>query len=179
MQGSVEPDANGDYSTDYGYSKSYPNSANANMEALGRKTWSAPNKDPFGAEELQKEMDKSFRRSSELDDPLQRNKSHSGQSYGGGYQPSFGNGGSNARVRRGGGNAAPPASDRGRYMQELDEQMQDQKRRKEREEVEAGTDWWEKKKPTTNEYKVPHPSQVINKIENINANHFNYWFKLN
>jgi len=165
LQGSVAPDANGDYSTDYAYSKSYPNSANVNTDSLGRKTWSAPNKDPFGADELQKQMNKNFGRTEELEDPMQRNKSHSGQSYGSGYQPSFGNGGSNPRARRGGGNAPPPVSDRERYMQELEEQMQEQKRRKEREEAEGGTDWWEKKKPTENEYKVPHPSQEPNHTE--------------
>ena len=174
MQGSVEPDASGDYQPDYGYSKSYPNSAGGALEALGRKTWSAPNKDPFGTEELQKEMDRNFRpNAQELDDPLQRKSSYSGQSYGSGYQPSFANGGSNARVRRGGGNAAPQGVDRGRYMQELEEQMQEQKRRKEREEAEAGTDWWEKKKPTLNEYKVPHPSQASFK-ENITEDKIMY-----
>lgn len=170
LQGSVAPDAYGEYSTEYGYSQSYPHSASDNPEAMGRKTWSAPSRDPFGVEELQKEMEKKFKRNpKELDDPLQRKSSYSGQSQGTGYQPSFGNGGSNTRVRRGGGNAAPPGMDREKYMQELEEQMQEQKKRKEREESEAGTDWWEKKKPTSHDFKVPHPNQ--NQDQNYSGGH--------
>ena len=130
------------------------------MESVGRRTWSAPNKDPFGVEELQKQMDQKFRKNEQLEDPFQRHKSHSGQSYTSSYTPSFGQGGPTVRGRRGGGNAAPPPADRGRYMQELEQQMLEQKMRKEKEEEEAGTDWWEKKPPPS-EYKTPHPSQVM------------------
>ena len=160
LQGSVVPD--GDLSRDYGYngySRSYPNSASF-TDSQGRKTWSAPNKEQEGGTDLQREMDRQFGRTGELEDPLQRHKSHSGQSYGSGYQPSFGTGGSHRRARRGGGNAAPPVSDRAKYMQELEEQMREQKRRKEKEDKEAGTDWWEKKKPVETEYRMPEPSQV-------------------
>ena len=151
----------GDLSTDYSYSKSYPTSASL-TDSLGRKTWSAPNKDPAGGSDIQREMDRQFGRTGGLEDPLQRYKSHSGQSHGSSYQPSFGVGGANTRARRGGGNAAPPVSDRGQYLQELEEQMREQKRRKEKEDEEAGTDWWEKKKMADNEYKMPQPNQVYN-----------------
>jgi len=160
LQGSVVPD--GDLSTDYSYSKSYPTSASL-TDSLGRKTWSAPNKDPAaGGSDIQREMDRQFGKTGELEDPLQRYKSHSGQSHGSSYQPSFGAGGANTRARRGGGNAAPPVSDRGQYLQELEEQMREQRRRKEKEDEEAGTDWWEKKKTAENEYKMPQPSQGQN-----------------
>ena len=46
-------------------------------------------------------------------------------------------------------------------MKELEEQMADQKRRKEKEDKEKETDWWEKRKPLVVEFKVPHPNQVL------------------
>jgi len=153
LQGSLEHDGYDDYvvpEADYGYSKSYPNSASFGQESIGRKTWSAPSKDPFAHGDLRQG------RREELEDPLQRQKTHSGQSFGG-YQPSFGGGNSRGR-RGGGGNAAPPISDRGKYMRELEEQMQEQKIRKRKEELDSETDWWEKK-PASNEHRTPHPSQ--------------------
>ena len=130
-------------------------------DSLVRKTWSAPNKDPFGAEELQREINKQFDRREELEDPLQRNRSQAGQSHGSRYEPSFGSAGAGTRARRGGGYNATTVSERGKYLQELEEQMQEKKKRKEREKAEAATDWWEKKKPAENGYKMPHPSQVL------------------
>ena len=132
------------------YSKSYPNSASNNVEIVGRKTWSAPNKDPFGlSEKHQQEMERKSRRTrTELDDPLQRKSAHKSQNQEG-YQPSFcmSNGRSVTNSRR--------------YMKELEEQMADQKRRKEKEDKEKETDWWEKRKPLVAEFKVPHPNQVL------------------
>ena len=132
------------------YSKSYPNSATNNVENVGRKTWSAPNKDPFGlSEKHQQEMERKSRRTrTELDDPLQRKSAHKSQNQEG-YQPSFGM--SNGR----------PVTNSRRYMKELEEQMADQKRRKEKEYKEKETDWWEKRKPLIAEFKVPHPNQVL------------------
>ena len=46
-------------------------------------------------------------------------------------------------------------------MKELEEQMADQKKRKEKEDKEKETDWWEKRKPLVPEFKAPHPNQVL------------------
>ena len=137
-----------------GYLIKYPSDSTPDQQL--RKTWSAPNKDPFGAEELQREINqRQFVRGDKLEDPLQRNKGQAGQSYSSGYEPSFG-----ARARRGGAYAAAPVSEREKYLQELEEQMKEKKMRKEKEKAEAVTDWWEKKKPADNYYRMPHPSQV-------------------
>ena len=133
---------------DHKYSKSYPNSATNNAENNGRKTWSAPNKDPFGlSENNQQGLDTNSRRTrAELDDPLQRKAAHKTQE---GYQPSFGMNNGN-RV-----------TNSKRYIKELEEQIADQKRRREKEDKEKGTDWWEKRKPLVPDFKVPHPNQVF------------------
>ena len=44
--------------------------------------------------------------------------------------------------------------------------MEEQRRRKEREQKDADTDWWEKKKAPETEFKAPHPNQV----ESLNLN---------
>ena len=148
LQGYNEQDEN--YPNDYRYSKSCPNSGTNNVENAGRKTWSAPNMDPFGlSENHQLDTERKPRRSrGELDNPLQRNPSHKSQTQKG-YQPSFG-----TNIERRAGNSR-------RYMKELEEQMADQKRRKEQEDKEKETDWWEKRKPLVPEFKVPHPNQVL------------------
>merc|ERR1711874_192124 len=118
------------------YSKSYPNSATNNAENVGRKTWSAPKKDPFGLSENQQQgIERTSRRSrapEELDDPLQRKAPRKTPTEDG-YLPSFGleNG---TRVMN-----------NKRYIKELEEQMADQKRRKAKEDKERETDWWEKR----------------------------------
>ena len=145
LQNSFAPD-----NPDLPQSFSYPTSAiGAGVyDQNNRKTWSAPNKDPFGG--------------GGLDDPFQRRSGYNSHSNGGGYQPSFGDN-RQQRVRRGGGggNGEPPHVDRRSYLQQLSEQVEEQKRRKAKEQAEANTDWWEKKKdPTLPEYKAPHPSQV-------------------
>ena len=38
--------------------------------------------------------------------------------------------------------------------------MEEQRSRREREQREANTDWWEKKKAPETEFKAPHPNQV-------------------
>jgi len=106
-----------------------------------RKTWSAPNKDPFGGE---------------LQDPFKRSHS-TGRTSQSGYEPSFGIGGSQARGRRGRGNAQ--GFDQARYMSELSQQMEEQKARKAAEEEAQGRDWWEGKSSSVPEYHGPHPGQ--------------------
>ena len=83
IQNSVAPD-----DPDHPQTFSYPTSAVHGHEDYGaRKTWSAPNKDPFGGG---------------LGDPFQRRSGRPGQSQG--YEPSFGGSGDNGRGhRRGGG----------------------------------------------------------------------------
>ena len=132
------------------YEESYPTSATTNVENVGRKTWSAPNKDPFGlSEKHQQEMERKSRRTrTELDDPLKRKSANKSPNQEG-YQPSFGM------------NNGRPVTNSRRYMKELEEQMADQKRRKEKEDKEKETDWWEKRKPLVAEFKVPHPNQVL------------------
>lgn len=76
LQGYTDQDDNNDHH----HSKSYPTSASmGSLDQMGpgggRKTWSAPNKDPFGpdmasAEQLQREMDRRFGRGGEIEDPL-------------------------------------------------------------------------------------------------------------
>ena len=133
------------------YSKSYPNSATNTAENVGRKTWSAPKKDPFGLSENQvhtmERPARKHRSTEELDDPLQRKAPHK-TIIQDGYQPSFGlDGGSRVMNNK-------------KYMKELEEQMADQKRRKAKEDKERETDWWEKRKPLVPEFKAPHPNQV-------------------
>merc|ERR1719234_215978 len=113
--------------------------------ASPRKTWSAPNKDPFGAD---------------LQDPFKRSQS-TGRTSQSGYEPSFGIGGGSQvpRGRRGGGNAAPHGYDQARYMHEPSQQMDEQKARKAAEDQDQGRDWWEGKGPSVAEYRGPHPSQ--------------------
>ena len=111
---------------------SYPSSALPGPDvSSGRRTWSAPNKEP-------------------LDDPFKR---HGAAHYQPGYQPSFGSGDSQQRARRG-------QQDRRSYLHDLETQMAEQRSRREREQKEAGLDWWEKKKAPENEFKAPHPNQV-------------------
>ena len=135
---------------------SYPTSAIGGPPDYGRKTWSAPNKDPFGGGG-----------GGGLEDPFQRRSGQgAGRSAnggaGGGYTPSFGVDQQRAgRARRGGGGGDPPQVDRRSYLHELSEQVEEQRRRRAREAAEAGTDWWEKKKlPAEAEYRAPHPNQV-------------------
>ena len=142
-----------------GYLRKY--SPTSPPDSLARNTWSAPNKDPFGAEELQREINRQFDKRDQLEDPLQRNRSQAGQSHSSRYEPSFGSAESDTRARRGGGYAVAAVSERGKYLQELEEQMQEKKKRKQKEKTEAVIDWWEKKKPAENGYKMPHPSQVL------------------
>ena len=112
---------------------SYPTSAQPGLDhSHSRRTWSAPNKDP-------------------LQDPFKRPAPSQSQS---GYQPSFGSSDGQQRGRRG-------QQDRRSYLQDLEVQMEEQRRRKEREERDAGTDWWEKKKAPATEFKAPHPNQVL------------------
>ena len=78
-----------------------------------RKTWSAPNKDPFGGE-LQVKVPRNAAQSrchiyqifkkKNIQDPFKRSHS-TGRTSQSGYEPSFGIGGSQARGRRGRGNA--------------------------------------------------------------------------
>ena len=136
LQHSVAPD-----NPDVPQSFSYPSSAQPGQFPPGRRTWSAPNKDP-------------------LDDPFKR-RSGPAQTQPG-YQPSFGSGENHGRGRRGGGGAGQ--QDRRSYLQDLEVQMEEQKRRKEREAREADTDWWEKKKAPGTEFKGPHPNQVETEI---------------
>ena len=145
IQNSVAPD-----DPDHPQTFSYPTSAVHGHEDYGaRKTWSAPNKDPFGGG------------LGGLGDPFQRRSGRPGQSQG--YEPSFGGSGDNRRGHRrgGGGTGEPPPVDRRSYLAQLSQQMEDQQRRRARETQEASTDWWEKRKPPAEaEYKAPHPNQV-------------------
>ena len=99
------------------------------QQSQNKKTWSAPNTDPFGTEQLEMELNKKVAKAKlQLEDPLQRKSSNPGHSQGGGYQPSFAGGGARVRGRYGGGsrNSAPPGMDHKTYLQELEEQMQEQ-----------------------------------------------------
>ena len=134
-----------------GHSKSYPTSATNPGENAGRKTWSAPRKDPFEHREEfypNTTNNENYKKSKlELEDPMQRKPVRKSQNEEL-YQPSFGlsNGRTVVKSRR--------------YMKELEEQMADQKRRKEKEDKEKETDWWEKRQPLITEFKAPHPNQV-------------------
>ncbi|XP_023340171.1 vicilin-like seed storage protein At2g18540 isoform X2 [Eurytemora carolleeae] len=132
----------------YSGSNSYPSSAQAQDPA--RKTWSAPNKDPFGP----------LPDLTNLADPMGR-RSQAQNSGSSGYVPSFGSG-QPLRGRRGGGNAAPPVLDRASYIQELRQQMEEQDRRKAEEK--NGKDWWEKSEPkyeTTPQQKITGRAAVV------------------
>merc|ERR1719422_1674152 len=164
LQNSVAPE-----NEDVQQSFSYPTSAiNGSQDYGTRKTWSAPNKDPFGG--------------GGLDDPFQRRSGYGGSHHNnsnigvGGYQPSFG--GDGRQRGRGRQNIDELAgqmkqSDRHQknaYLHELAEQVEEQKRRRAKEQADASTDWWEKKKPPVEaEYKSPHPNQDHPSIYGNNA----------